>query len=101
MARTPVDPTDHSRTTQPHSGEFMKDTRGLPGYLLMGVAVLSVVACVAAAGYGHQGWTILLGLFGVLTMIAGAEWVYVEHRRLRRIEAQQAAQRHRRRAANH
>jgi hypothetical protein len=56
MARTPADPTDYSRTTQPHAGEFMKDTRGLPGYLLMGVAVLAVVACVASAGYGHQGW---------------------------------------------
>lgn len=36
-----VDPTDHARTTIPRAGEAMKDTRGLPGYFLMGAAIVA------------------------------------------------------------
>jgi uncharacterized membrane protein YcjF (UPF0283 family) len=87
MARTPVDPTDYSRTTQPHCGESMIDTRGLPGFLLLGLAVVAFAAAVGGAGYGHHGWALLLAVVGLVLMAAGAAWLYIEHRRLRRIAA--------------
>jgi uncharacterized membrane protein YcjF (UPF0283 family) len=65
----------------------MIDTRGLPGFLLLGLAVVAFAAAVGGAGYGHQGWAVVLALVGILLMAAGAAWLYIEHRRLRRIAA--------------
>jgi hypothetical protein len=83
-----VDPTDHARTTIPRAGEAMKDTRSLPGYFLMGVAIVALVACLAAAAMGQVGWTIGLGAAAVLTAIGGSVWVYVERRRVARLARQ-------------
>jgi hypothetical protein len=79
-----VDPTDHARTTIPRAGEAMKDTRGLPGYFLMGLAIVAMVACLAAAGMGRLVWTIGLGVVAILAAAAGSVWVFVERRRVAR-----------------
>jgi hypothetical protein len=52
-----VDPTDHARTTIPRAGEAMKDTRSMPGYFLMGLAIVALVACLAGAGMSQIAWT--------------------------------------------
>ena len=39
MGDTHHDPTDHSRTTQPHAGIAMKDNFFWPGLILLAVAV--------------------------------------------------------------
>jgi hypothetical protein len=81
------DPTDHARTTQQRVGEGMRDTRGLPGYLLIGLGVLALVVCLAAAAYGYMGWTIAMGVVAVLAASAGSVWVFAERRRVARIAA--------------
>ncbi|HME47445.1 hypothetical protein [Mycobacterium sp.] len=82
-----VDPTDHARTTVPRAGEAMKDTRSLPGYFLIGLATVALVACLAAAGIGRLGWTVGLGVIAVVAA-AGSVWVLLERRRVARLARQ-------------
>ena len=77
-----VDPTDHARTTVPRAGEAMKDTRSLPGYFLIGLATVALVACLTAAGVGRLAWAIGLGVIAVVAAAAGSVWVFRERRRV-------------------
>ncbi|HZA12033.1 UsfY protein [Mycobacterium sp.] len=79
------DPTDVARTHQPRAGVAMKDTRGLPGYALMGAAVLALMVCLAAAAMGYQGWTITAGVIAILAAAVGSVWVFMERRRVARL----------------
>ena len=85
---TDENPTDHSRTTQPRAGEWFKNARDLPGLAAMALAVLSVVVCLASAAYGNTGWAIAAGAVATLSTTAGAGWLFVESRRVRRLEAE-------------
>jgi uncharacterized membrane protein YcjF (UPF0283 family) len=91
MGDTHHDPTDHSRTTQPHAGIVMKDNFLWPGFILLAVAVSGMISTVAAAAYRHYEWLATTGLVAVLGTIAGALWFVVEFRRVARIEEQFAA----------
>jgi len=71
-----IDPMDHARSTIPRAGEAMKDTRGLSGYFLMGLAIGALVACLAAAGVSQIAWTIGLAVIAVLAAVAGSVWVF-------------------------
>lgn len=93
---TQKNPTDHSRTTQPRAGEWFKDPRDVPGPVLIAIGVLAVVFCLAAAAngyaaYGYTGWAISMGLVAILVGTAGAAWLLVEDRRLRRVEAERSS----------
>ncbi|HZQ30796.1 MAG TPA: UsfY protein [Mycobacterium sp.] len=79
------DPTDHARTAVPRAGEAMKDNRGLPGYVLIAVAVVAVVICIVAAAVGAIGWAVGAGIVAVLAAAAGSVWVYAERRRVGRV----------------
>ena len=61
--KSPKDPVDHARTTRPHAGESMTDTKNMPA--LTGLAFIAI----AAAGF-----------------VVGLAWLAVEHRRVRNIE---------------
>lgn len=87
-----VDPTDHARTTIPRAGQAMTDTRSLPGYFLMGVAIVALVACLAAAAVGQIGLTIGLGVVAVVAAVGGPVWVYAERRRAARLARQSPAE---------
>jgi hypothetical protein len=81
------DHTDHSRTTQPHAGQWLKNGRGLPGILLMALAILAVVSSNAGAAYRSPTWEIIaMAIVAVAAMSAGAGWVLVEGRRIGRVE---------------
>ena len=54
MGDTHHDPTDHSRTYQPHAGESMIDVYFWPGFFLIAVGVVALVGCVAALAYNTQ-----------------------------------------------
>ena len=56
MGDTHHDPTDHSRTTQPHAGIAMKDNFFWPGLILLAVAVFGLISTAAAAAYRHYEW---------------------------------------------
>ena len=62
----PKDPVDHARTTRPHAGESMKDNRIMPGLVVIGVALVLFVSCLAAFATGHHD----VGL--TLSSLAGA-----------------------------
>ena len=83
-----IDPTDHARTTIPRAGEAMKDTRSLPGYFLMGLAIVALVACLAAAGMSQIAWTVGLGVIAVVAAVAGSVWVFQQRRRVARLARQ-------------
>ena len=83
-----VDPTDHARTTIPRAGEAMKDTRSLPGFFLMGLAIVVLVAWLAAAGLSRTAWTIGLGVIAVVAAVGGSVWVFLEGRRGARVVCQ-------------
>jgi 4-amino-4-deoxy-L-arabinose transferase-like glycosyltransferase len=88
MGDTHDDPTDHSRTTQPHAGIVLKDNFFWPGLILLAVATLALIGTAAAAAYRHYEWlstTVFIALLGTVT---GALWFVVENRRVTRIEAQ-------------
>ena len=85
------DPTDHSRTTQPHAGITMKDNFFWPGLILLAVATLGIMLTVAAAAYGRYEWLATTVLVAVLGMVAGALWFVMEFRRVRRIEKERHA----------
>ena len=78
------DPTDHARTAVPRAGEAMKDNRGLPGYVLMGLAVVAIVVCLVAAAQGATGWTIGAGIVAIVAAVVGSAWVYSQRRRVGR-----------------
>ena len=88
MPDTHHDPTDHSRTTQPHAGIVMKDNFFWPGLILLAVAAFGLICTVAAAAYQRYEWVTTTVLIAVLGAIAGALWFVVEHRRVRLIEKQ-------------
>jgi 4-amino-4-deoxy-L-arabinose transferase-like glycosyltransferase len=87
MPDTHDDPTDHSRTTQPHAGIVMKDNFFWPGLILLAVAMVALISTAAAAAYRHYEWLSTTVLIAVLGAVAGALWFVVENRRVTRIEA--------------
>ena len=88
MRDTHDDPTDHSRTTQPHAGIAMKDNFFWPGLILLVVAMFALIGTAAATAYRHYEWLSTTVLIAVLGAVAGALWFVMENRRVTRIEAQ-------------
>lgn len=90
MGDTHHDPTDHSRTTQPHAGITMKDNFCWPGFILMAVALSGMISTATVAAYRHYEWLATTVLVAVLGTVAGALWFVVELRRVARIDEQWA-----------
>ncbi|HZE16257.1 MAG TPA: protein UsfY [Mycobacterium sp.] len=90
MGDTHHDPTDHSRTTQPHAGITMKDNLFWPGFILLAVALSGMISTAAVAAYGHYEWLATTVLVAVLGTVAGALWFIVELRRVTLIDEQWA-----------
>lgn len=88
MGDTHHDPTDHSRTTQPHAGLAMKDNFFWPGLILLAVSTFGIISTVVAAAYRHYEWLAATALIAVLGALAGALWIAVEQRRVTGIEKQ-------------
>ncbi|KQH80993.1 hypothetical protein AO501_05005 [Mycobacterium gordonae] len=80
------DPTDHFRTTCPHTGEYFIDRYCWPGVSSIALGVMSLSAGTAAAAYKHYEWLLACGLVAVLAIAGGLAWLVVEHRRVMRIE---------------
>lgn len=85
--KSPDDPVDHARTTRPHAGETMKDTKNLPALILLGIALAAFVGALAATASGHGGDVgVILGSISAVVFIVAGVWFLVEHRRVRGIE---------------
>jgi uncharacterized membrane protein YcjF (UPF0283 family) len=88
MGDTHDDPTDHSRTTQPHAGIATKDNFFWPGLILLGVAMVGLMCTAAEAAYRHYEWLPTTVLVAALGAVAGALWLVIEVRRVTRLDAQ-------------
>jgi hypothetical protein len=86
MGDTHNDPTDHSRTAQPHAGIVMKDNFFWPGLVLLAVSMFGLIATAAAAAYRSYEWLSASMLIAVLGAVAGALWFVMENRRVSRLE---------------
>lgn len=84
--RSPEDPLDHARTTRPHAGESMKDTKNFPALVLLGVALVAFVSCLAAFATAHTSTGTALAVIAVIVFVVSMAWFAVEHRRVRRME---------------
>ena len=84
--KSPKDPVDHSRTTRPHAGESMTDTRNMPAVIVIFVALVSFVGGLAAHATNHHSTGIAFGAVAAALLAVGLLWLWVEHRRVRNIE---------------
>ena len=55
MGDTHQDPTDHSRTTQPHMGIVLKDNFFWPGLILLVVAMFALISTAAVSRWRITG----------------------------------------------
>jgi putative Ca2+/H+ antiporter (TMEM165/GDT1 family) len=84
--KTPEDPVDHARTTRPHAGQTMKDTKNLPALVLLGCALVAFVAALAAHATSNHLVGIGLGCLSAVLFISAGAWLVIESRRVKRIE---------------
>jgi archaellum biogenesis protein FlaJ (TadC family) len=82
----PKDPVDHARTTRPHAGESMKDNKIMPALIVIGMALVLFVGCLAAFATTHQDVGLTLAALSGAGFVVGAGWLGAEHMRVRRIE---------------
>jgi predicted phage tail protein len=87
MGNTGHDPTDHFRTTNPHTGEQFIDPYSWPGVVSIVLGVLSIIASITTAAYMTSDWTLTLGVTGAFAILGGVAWLVLEHRRVLRIES--------------
>ena len=83
---SPEDPVDHARTTRPHAGETMKDTKNMPALILLGVALVSFVAALAAHAASNHTVGVILGCISAVVFVVAGAWFMIEHRRVKSIE---------------
>ena len=86
MGDTSNDPVDHHRTTQPLAGETMKNTAKMPGLLLVAIAVVAFVVCLASFAERAVGVGIGAAIVMLLTAGAALAWLTMEARRVREVQ---------------
>jgi membrane associated rhomboid family serine protease len=84
--KSPKDPVDHARTTRPHAGESMTDTRNMPALIVIGLALAAFVGSLAAHATNHHGTGMVFAALAAVGFVIGLLWLAVEHRRVRNIE---------------
>ena len=86
MGDTSNDPVDHHRTTQPLAGETMKNTAKMPGLLLVAIAIVAFVVCLASFAEHAVGVGIGAAIVMLLTAGAALAWLTMEARRVREVQ---------------
>jgi hypothetical protein len=84
MGETARDPIDYHRTTQPLAGETMKNTAKTPGLVLVAVAVVAFVVCLASFAIRQVDAGIGAAIVALLAAGAALAWLAMEARRVRR-----------------
>jgi hypothetical protein len=84
--KSPKDPVDHSRTTRPHAGESMTDTKNMPALIVIGVALASFIGALTAHASGHHSTGLVFGSISAVLLVVGLAWLAIEHRRVRGVE---------------
>lgn len=82
-----VDPViDEVRTTRSHAGEGVKDAANWPGFVLIGIGVISLALTLMAVAYGLGALIPIAGAVCVASLAAGIAVVLLEHRRIKHRE---------------
>ncbi|EOM74866.1 hypothetical protein DW322_17635 [Rhodococcus rhodnii] len=76
---------DASRVTRGHVGTAMTDTRGYPGFILIGGSFAVLGLFIVALGYGFAGWAVIAGIAFVVMLGGGVTYALLEHRRIVRV----------------
>ena len=84
--KSPKDPVDHSRTTRPHAGESMTDTKNMHALIVIGVALACFIGGLTAHASGHHSTGLVFGSISAVLMVIGLAWLAIEHRRVRGVE---------------
>lgn len=75
---------DEHRTTRPHAGEVLEDSRNWPGLILAALGIVAVALTLTAAGYGFAGWAVIGAIASVALLSVGISQMVLEHRRVER-----------------
>jgi hypothetical protein len=86
MGDTASDPIDRHRTTQPLAGETMKNTAKTPGLVLVAVAVVAFVVCLASFAMRQVGVGVGAAITTLLATGAALAWLAMEARRVRQAQ---------------
>jgi hypothetical protein len=81
--KSPEDPVDHSRTTRPHAGESMTDTKNMPALVVIGLALVCFVGSLAAFATSHHATGLAFASIAAVGVVIGMLWLAIEHRRVR------------------
>ncbi|MFC9995059.1 hypothetical protein [Nocardia sp. NPDC127526] len=73
---------DYTRTTRPHAGEAIEDSRNWPGLLLSAAGIVAIALTLTAAGYGFEGWAVLGAFASTALLGLGISLMVAEHRRV-------------------
>jgi hypothetical protein len=64
----------------------MKDNKIMPGLILIGVALVLFVSCLAAFATNHHDVGLVVASLAGAGFVVGGGWLFIEHLRVRRIE---------------
>ncbi|WP_067835568.1 hypothetical protein [Nocardia lijiangensis] len=78
------DAPDIARTAGLQPGETMADTRNWAGFVLVGIGVLALIAAVAVAALGADGWLLAAVIAGGALSAGAALLVFERRNRLAR-----------------
>jgi hypothetical protein len=79
--KSPKDPVDHARTTRPHAGESMTDTKNMPALNVIGLSLVSFVGALAAFATNHHDTGLMFASLAAAGFVICMVWLAVEHRR--------------------
>jgi len=77
---------DHDQTTRPRAGESLHGSENTIGLLVVTVAALAFVVCLATFSLGEVGAGIDAASVGLLAFGAGLSWLSMDRRRIRQTE---------------
>ncbi len=86
MDKDPKDPLDHARTTRPHAGETMTDSRNIPALAAMALAAILFFVCLAAFATGHPILGIVCAALSVVGFLIMWALFAFAHRKTKDVE---------------
>lgn len=75
---------DRAAPLGPVAGETLKDAANWPGHTMIAVGLIAFALSLCGFAVGKSGLAAIAVMIAVVAITAGAGWLYVEHRKLRR-----------------
>ncbi|MEE2853287.1 MAG: LapA family protein [Actinomycetota bacterium] len=84
---TSIDPVDHQRTSRPLVGQALKSPAKEPALLLMAVGLVAYGLCLACLAHCQYGNALIAAVISLLALATGGAWLWVEARRVRKLDS--------------